>query len=262
MALGPGSHWRASLCLIAEEGRALGRGTLRAAWPKWLSGTRAHARGGRRRSWPGAVLLIFSLRCRRVALQSRPRRSWPALQRSSTQSLGLYAISRSTAVDHVAQRKPAQPSLRGYDNLRIASSDTSTRCNSAFTSTALVPGIARSGAARPVGNRAPRRSRSTAEVARRRRSLPRAALSRSPGHQHRSHRHACSGAPVLNRGHPAPSLALRATCRLLHRSRRISGGRHPHPCGRRSPRHRARLQREIGIAVLLDLGVVQRASRR
>ena len=28
---GPGSHSRASLCLIAEEGRALGRGTLRAA---------------------------------------------------------------------------------------------------------------------------------------------------------------------------------------------------------------------------------------
>src|SRR5437016_10234858 len=58
-----------------------------------------------------------------------------APHRSSTQSFGLYAISRSTtrSATSLSASVHKEPSLRGYENLRAASSDTSTLCNSAFT---------------------------------------------------------------------------------------------------------------------------------
>src|SRR4029453_4062880 len=77
-----------------------------------------------------------------------------APQRSSTQSLGLYSSSRATARSITSRSVSvhAEPSLRGYENLRVASSDASTRCNWAFTSAPLLS----SGSAWPPGRRATR----------------------------------------------------------------------------------------------------------
>ena len=69
-----------------------------------------------------------------------PARSACRLRPRRTQSLGLYAISRATARSIRSRNVSihAEPSLRGYENLRGASSDASTRCMSAFTSATLL----------------------------------------------------------------------------------------------------------------------------
>ena len=76
-----------------------------------------------------------------------------APQRNSTQSFGLYAISRSTAraATSLSASVHWEPSLRGYENLRDASSEARTLCNSAFTAAGLLPlGIAYRSVSRKV----------------------------------------------------------------------------------------------------------------
>ena len=47
-------------------------------------------------------------------------------------------VSFPEAVRLLARRYQAEPSLRGYENLRAESSEASTLCNSTFTSTTLL----------------------------------------------------------------------------------------------------------------------------
>jgi hypothetical protein len=89
---GPGSH--------AQMFRSRRAFDLQTGCTNWLSGThRSRPRWPAPLVEPGAVFAhLLALRCRRVVLAGRGlvalgRRA----QRSSTQLLGLYAISRSTA---------------------------------------------------------------------------------------------------------------------------------------------------------------------
>src|SRR6266478_5395782 len=91
---------------------------------------------------PGAGFThLLALRRRRVALSGR---GLVALGRRAPTQLdavvGVVRISRATARSITSRSVSvhAEPSLRGYENLRVASSDASTRCNSAFTSATLL----------------------------------------------------------------------------------------------------------------------------
>src|ERR1035437_10112282 len=102
------------------------------------------ARGGRRRSWNHGRYFVIFERCATEACSLQVAASGllsGATQRSSTQSFTLYAISRAAvrSSTSLSASVHAEPSLRGYENLRAASSDASALSKSAFTSAMLFP---------------------------------------------------------------------------------------------------------------------------
>ena len=130
----------------------------------------------------------------------------------------------------------AEPSLRGYENLRAASSDASTLCNSAFTSATLLSlrhgvtiGPPRDAIREPAHHID--RDQQT-QIARRRREI----LPRADGlEDRRAVRHARFAfaavlelAAVLDRRHARLHLLFERGDRLLHRAQRIERRRRHH----------------------------------
>ena len=188
---------------------------------------------------PGAVLRIFA-RCAggawRLHVDASSLRSG-APHRSSTQSFGLYAISRSAArsTTSLSVSVQGEPSLRVYANLRAESSDASTLSSSAFTSATLFPGHRVAvgpprDAIRKTAHHVDRDQQT--QIARRRREIfPRAGRledRRAVRHGRFALPAGLELAPVLDRGHARLHLLFERRDRLLHRAHRIERRRRHH----------------------------------
>src|SRR5262249_20876013 len=101
-------------------------------------------RGGRRRSWNHVRYACIFARCADGACRLHVEASSllsGAPHLSSTQSFGLYAISRSAlrSSTSLSARVHSEPSLRVQENFCADSSDARTLSNSAFTSATHLP---------------------------------------------------------------------------------------------------------------------------
>ena len=169
----------------------------------------------------------------------RPRRSSPARPSAARRSRSGCTPSREPSTRSITSLSVSvhgEPSLRGYENLRAASSDASTLSSSAFTSATLLSlrhrialGPPRD-AIREAAHHVHRDQQ--AQIARRRREiLPRAGRLED----RRAVRHARVAAPavlelapVLDRGHARLHLLFERRDRLRHRAQRIERRRRHH----------------------------------